>query len=422
VGAIPGSPGHSGTPAWGGGGGSGWFGGTWIKSGYTTRGPYWWAFDTLWNRLGAVAGTSGALDATHFMRYERTISNIKLGYMFGLTPQKIRYNYRIITDYQKAQEYVQAEDARRLAAHRLGQSYVSHIIHTRYYRVSLGSSISWHDDRWLCDPKTYSVATHIATSPGELLPDRASHWIWEPRGWHDLGGNQRLANKPNNRPDIQEWFFDRLNTASRPVWRLLVHQYLPYDRAAGALNTIEDLRINLHARFNPDTGDPINWHIYGAVWYVFGGLQVYEETSEITNPFNWSDEGGLPAPYLLDTPKGEYADDHDLAGRRDVFTLLGVARADDTPPLWRGQFGSLNPSKSMVTVAQAEVFNNASWDLWTQKWQAQLVPVSQWAGWMSRMTDDSPPAGSPVQPADVQAVRDYLMKIDPKMVDTYMNH
>ena len=79
----------------------------------------------------------------------------------------------------------------------------------------------------------------------------------------------------------------------------------------------------------------------------------------------------------------------------------------------------------MVSVAQAELFNNKSWDLWTQDWRAQLVPVSQWDDWVHQMQTHAAEASATngiLQPRQVDEMADYLKKMDSKMVEKYMNH
>ena len=123
---------------------------------------------------------------------------------------------------------------------------------------------------------------------------------------------------------------------------------------------------------------------------IFGGADFGTE-EPIHNPANFdADEmDTLPMPFLMDTRDGVYnvrTPHHDTDPlRRKHFTYLGVARRSSWPSAWPQRFGSGNPSGRMVAVAQAELYNPTSWDLWTQDWRAQLVPVTQLPEWAGRM-------------------------------------
>ena len=44
-------------------------------------------------------------------------------------------------------------------------------------------------------------------------------------------------------------------------------------------------------------------------------------------------------------------------------------------------------------LAQARVFNNHSWDLWTPMWHAQLTPIENYPTWLSTMQATQGDAG-----------------------------
>ena len=49
--------------------------------------------------------------------------------------------------------------------------------------------------------------------------------------------------------------------------------------------------------------------------------------------------------------------------------IRAVARQRDQALFWPGRFDRDKPSQHTVAIAQGAVFNNHSWDLWTQMWQ-----------------------------------------------------
>ncbi|HAU38233.1 MAG TPA: hypothetical protein DCX07_11035, partial [Phycisphaerales bacterium] len=104
------------------------------------------------------------------------------------------------------------------------------------------------------------------------------------------------------------------------------------------------------------------------------------------------------------------------------FTFLGVASQGDRAPAWPQQFSSASPMNSVVAVAQAELFNNTSWDLWTQDWQTQLVPVTQWDDWVRRLELGVAQAGltdGQVSEQDVSDMHDYMMRMNREFVELY---
>jgi len=153
----------------------------------------------------------------------------------------------------------------------------------------------------------------------------------------------------------------------------------------------------------------------------------------VSNPFSWESGDPLPAPILLDTATGDYGgDDPDVGWRRQRFTYLGVARKEMGAPFWPARFQNLSPIKGTLTVAQAKVFNSRSFDLWTQDWQVQLMPVTKLlpagdgeAGeaWVTRMESGVDDADSAkVDAAEIETAIKYISSLDPEMARLFMNH
>ncbi len=391
-GTPPSDPGWGGDPEVGaprmpGGGGS------WRTIGYRTYGPYWWAMDRMYHSFGLVGRRTGPADVSRFVSNHRLISNIKFGYLFGLDePQTVKYARRWITDFEEAREYASDPERRR------------RIIRTRYYRPLVMSSVSWDSDDWLKDPSTYwSPRNHI--SP----PDdpRASLWVSESRGWRDV-----------------EQFRPEAERVNDYIWRWS----RSYDEVAF------DQRVNLYPRYDSNTGEPIPWELYICSWFIFGGIEVYEETVEVSNPFNFSSGDSLPAPMLLDTSDGDYdptippgrvTPDEENSFRRQYFTLLGVARQNDDGVVWPQQFYSADPTESMLAISQARMFNNRSFDLWTQDWQNQLAPVTGWTSWIQRLRDGIPDAGDMgelLSEEELEDIERYMSALEGRMLELFMTH
>jgi hypothetical protein len=74
----------------------------------------------------------------------------------------------------------------------------------------------------------------------------------------------------------------------------------------------------------------------------------------------------------------------------------------------------------MFTMAQVKVFNDASWDLWTQNWHAQLTPVTQWHDWYSQLQAGQADVGSTggkVSGADVTTVMTFMKNMEAGSAD-----
>ncbi|MEM9881914.1 MAG: Tad domain-containing protein [Planctomycetota bacterium] len=119
-------------------------------------------------------------------------------------------------------------------------------------------------------------------------------------------------------------------------------------------------------------------------YYVFLGVNVGPE-AEVRNPNNFTtlQRGEMPGP----TSFPDEGFDDSEAIRRDRLTLLGVAHQPRRASFWPEGFDADRPDAYHVGVAQAEVFNNHSWDLWTQMWHAQLTPVTELGGWLDTLED-----------------------------------
>ena len=103
---------------------------------------------------------------------------------------------------------------------------------------------------------------------------------------------------------------------------------------------------------------------------------------------------------------------------------LGVAKKLTEAPIWPARFSHANPLEGMMTVAQAKVFNNKSWGLWTQDWRVQLAPVTGWQDWVQQLSRDIAiaPQVPSVDPDEVQTAYDYLSALDADMARMYLCH
>jgi hypothetical protein len=182
-----------------------------------------------------------------------------------------------------------------------------------------------------------------------------------------------------------------------------------------------------------DDGEIVDYEEYTIYFFeirVFGGIELRNEVL-ISNPLAGASQKELPGPILIDTSEGDYNPDdpnHDRGWRRERFTYLGVAYRPNRARVWPQRFDAGHPSENVATVAQAEVFNSRSWDLWTQAWRVQLVPVTQWNEWRDELSlgvDEYRAlreGGAGPEPDWVDRIVKYLVSIPADLADLGMVH
>ncbi len=135
-----------------------------------------------------------------------------------------------------------------------------------------------------------------------------------------------------------------------------------------------------------DQGNPVAQPVYRIDHFYFAGVNVGEEQG-VTNPYEGFDPYADDAPAPIDFDHAEVSDTE--AGRREHLTFLAVALQHDRAQAWPSRFTGAKPFPAQVALAQAKVFNNHSWDLWTQMWHAQLEPITDLPAWTARMEADA---------------------------------
>ena len=348
--------------------------------GYTTYGPYTWAKRRIhdWSR-GYSNQDPGKLRDTFYYEYTDRISRMKLNYMFpagageDTITTEIHYPNWIVG-------YPQCKA--------IGDDPANQVTSTLMYVVEIASKYP-EGDAMFMSPGTFRTNGDYPIA------------IWY-GGWEDPG----------------RW---RLPQVSNYVWK----DEFTYE-------TTEDRELGIVRQVIPPgapDGEVVWQTVYLYAWYFFGGIDA-GGTVEVSNPANWESGDPLPAPILLDTSTGDYGGhDPDVGWRRQRFTYLGVARKEMNAPFWPARFKTLSPIKGTLTVGQAKVFNSRSFDLWTQDWQVQLMPVTRLLplgdseAWVTRMENGIGDAGTvKVDAAEIETALKYLSSLDPEMARLFMNH
>lgn len=114
--------------------------------------------------------------------------------------------------------------------------------------------------------------------------------------------------------------------------------------------------------------------------YVWAGINIGTPI-KVRDPNNFASREDLPAPLDFDHDAMPRPIDGAPGVPGSPFTFLAVAKQPNEAPLWRELFDT-SAYDGHAAIAQASVFNNHSWDLWTQMWHAQLEPVQQYDVWL----------------------------------------
>ncbi|MEM7626150.1 MAG: pilus assembly protein TadG-related protein [Planctomycetota bacterium] len=168
------------------------------------------------------------------------------------------------------------------------------------------------------------------------------------------------------------------------------------------------------ANEQPDPGE--DQYYYYDLWV---GVNV-GDVVEVRDPYNFTsaERNDLPGPVNF-TPD-EF--DQSEVNRRANLTFLGIAHQPKTAAFVPEGFDADRQDTKLVGLAQAQVFNNHSWDLWTQMWHAQLMPIDSYDAWMDALEEPEGLDQMPwLEPADVTAVTQYLKAVQP-LADLMLEH
>ncbi len=227
-------------------------------------------------------------------------------------------------------------------------------------------------------PNLIRETTYVAVEVWSLYPP--GHPLFMNNGtWRYLGDSQDFAEDEPDTPRVvrlPEWEdmekyekYPEVKKLGPHQWRTWWDEYVLYDNAMG-----------LPPKYDPQTGEPIPYRLWRIDDYMFAGGNLGED-AQVRNPHNFSSKDDLPAPYDFNHSQVKPND----ATRRELLTFLGIARKENTAAIWPAKFDRTQTYPITVAVAQARVFNNHSFDLWTQMWHSQLEPVQEFPGWVNIM-------------------------------------
>ena len=401
--------------------------------GYRTFGPLRhmlrrvvWNFGSAGRHWG-----DGILDTSRFAWHLQNISQVKLAYLFGLqAPIRVQYCDRWITNYHDAEKFVE-EDRKRMQLERdrnnrlgLNTPVRSNVMVTRYYRVNVKSTVPFTDTGAWMNPASWQ-----SQPPTDTFTPRR-WWSWQLRG--------RGPYSDPSQQHLHRWFADSYGWRSmgRPMsfgqtpqlgrWVEMDNSGQSWFRQTRR-EVVFDNELGLPPRpiYNDknEIVDYIKYTIYAMQWRVFGGIEVRNEHA-ISSPVYGANLSDMPKPVLMDTSMGDYTHDRNSGVRAEHFTYRGLSSSNARPKFWARKFRSGSPTNQMVAVAQSEIFNNRSWGLWTQDWQSQLMPISNWNLFVDGLREQGYDSNNiaDISTADLEELTTCLESINADLVDEYMKH
>ena len=415
-GLSPGPPGaNGGSGHWSGGGGSVWYPGPQI--GWTVYGVYNWALTVSggWNNTnfppnsGLVwycnnyipdlpinlfaggfrwrRGNQAPIDPSktcNFLTRMQAAATAKLNYMWGTAaPGSVSiHTPNWICNYDAAKAAAKANPAT--------------VVYTWIWGVRVRSTLPPTDPAYMKDPSTYALGNTTKAQNPQQDPTFICNLL---AGWVD----------PNDPANVAQ--FGAVTPAPQPnpvpgVWRVDWTYQIEFDVDLGlpkppapppgqpapapVMHTV--YVRDFFVMFGIDNGgaiavrDPANWDV-GFQQRTPDDVNLGSVTLRPPRPFHLDMR---PAPNFANATYSNLQQVPDVQGDPNqsnaywYLSYLGVAHVASTAAMWPGGFVSGDPSQSVTGVAQAHVFNNKSWDLWTQHWEAQLQPVDSWDYWINQ--------------------------------------
>jgi len=197
---------------------------------------------------------------------------------------------------------------------------------------------------------------------------------WE---WATVQGHETPRVIRQNAPDPRTW---GITQVTESIWRDKWETFSVY----------ADPTIGITTQYDAN-GDPILQPVYRVDYFIFIGVNVGDPV-EVRNPHNFSSMDDLPGPIMLNRSEVNTSP----ASRRQWLTQMAVVAHGDHAQLWPSRFHGGKPYNRIVAVAEAEVFNDHSWDLWTPMWQSRLTSVREYDAWLDTL-DTAVAAGATTQ-------------------------
>lgn len=252
-------------------------------------------------------------------------------------------------------------------------------------------------------------------------PGRQSPYVIYRSDWFDpdrLDGYQLLGALSRNVKGAPTW-----KKVQKYVWRIsAVYQTDPAGPDLGG-----DPSIGLAPKIvgKGATGAPVYaaQEVFWEIDVMLVGANVGQMVA-VDNPWEGFDRDAPDSPAPIDLMATDLPADNPQA-RFQYLTFLGIARQSNKPTFWPSRFQGSQPYPYNTALGQACVFNNHSWDLWTQAWQSRLEPVDidrfdDWVG----LADEAAAADVDAVGLDrdeVRGIADHLRSVS-TLAPAMLNH
>ncbi len=361
-------------------------GGVGVRVGYRTYGTQAWTL----RRVDAFH--SAYLYFSRFAHWVTDLSNTKLGYVWPGTASRYFATPDWDIEYPDEEE-LETEDDQPLAFSETGWFRLSFKslyprTHTEFNPVFVELPRTPHD-----------CYARVNITNGWWLPNR----LYEPQ---ELEQENNYDGVTVTEVGAQAWLYE--------------YEYQVYFDNDIGITPVYD-----------STGNMVLQDVYFVQLVVFAGINRYpiragiydsdqpqaDGHDAVTNPYEGFDPTSEAAPAPTDLDHSQISDDPD--DRRKHLTFLGLAQRSDDPQRTEGgpgvqfRFTGNKPYPFAVAMAQMQVFNNHSWDLWTPAWHAQMQNIDDYGGWIETIDDSIGDAdGSDVVSQDnLEQLGDYLRGI-----------
>jgi hypothetical protein len=332
----------------------------WEPTMYTPYGPQRWLNDLMTNFRWS------RMIHSRFDWWTNIQSNIKDDYLWEQAATRTIIDPQWIGGWSRAAEYFDNDTRRR-------------------------------DVRETCFIALEIRSRYPATHPAFMTPGT---WMWAPNLYYPTPRVIRAGGAQ----DPRTWSATRV---AESIWRDQFDERAVYS----------DPQIGIDPVFDAN-GDPVIQPVYRVDHFLFIGINVGDPV-EVRNPHNFDNINDLPGPVHLNR---QFVNDSPEA-RRQYLTFLAVSYQDDDALAWPGVFRGDKPYKHMVAIAEAKVFNDHSWDLWTPMWRSQLRTVDYYSTWIAA-AEDAAASGIPnaaMTSEQIQQLADY-MRSTGKLSDVMLAH
>lgn len=358
----PGSP-WSGNPTSNGGGGNA----QWELESYSTYGPYQW----LRHRLATMVDEPEVLENSQFVTRVNRMSGNKLNYLWpGSARTWVFLDPQWITSYDQAVDIIESGTPRVAYTQFLRMDYELRYVFLPYDKTllqAIGANAPYRTERNTSDWEVIRPRRGHTNVPGL---ERTCDYIWDD-SWQRLG-------------DDRERSLIRVSSASE------------HESVVNKLRRNDNYTLYKADRTEYQSGDDpaeVRWVEYpvvrtdiGIYRFIWAGINVGPDVI-IRDPNNFASRADLPAPLDFNHAAMVRPADGAVGYPGSPFTFLGLSKQPNAAPMWRQLFNT-SAYDGHAGIAQASVFNNHSWDLWTQMWHAQLEPVQDYSQWVDLIQNE----------------------------------